>query len=244
MDKLNIKTAYREPPVEVYKAPIDKNGLDAAIKQILYGIEDDFSKISERINWLLNFCNGGSVGTASRVPYFDSSGNLTSDSSMTYSTSTGLLLTTPVQSTTFTGTKVKLTVEGGIAVKLTNKTGAVTVKGEIVRPDSATDSGVVKIVVDIPSPIGVFYESGIAADAETWVVISGIADVYFTGNTTRGYLARGFITSDGAGYVTGQALAEAYPSSPHDTDKHFYEIGHVLESRVGAGLAKCVLHFN
>ena len=44
--------------------------------------------------------------------------------------------------------------------------------------------------------------------------------------------------------MSGQALSEALAAPPFATDKHFYEIGHVLESRVGAGLAKCILHFN
>ena len=143
------------------------------------------------------------------------------------------------------GAKVKITAEGGIAVKMTNKTGGASVKGEVVTVYTATavNSAVAKIVVDVPAPIGVFYESGVADGSEAWVVVSGIADVYFIGNTALGNLARGFITGD-AGYVTGQALAEAVPSSPFASDKHFYEIGHVIEARTGAGLAKCVLHFN
>ena len=142
--------------------------------------------------------------------------------------------------------KTKVTAEGGIAVKLTNKTGGATVKGEVVAvyTASAINNAVKKIEKDVPDPIGVFYESGVADGSESWVVISGIADVYFTGNTTRGHLARGYLTADGAGYVAGQALSEAVPSSPFASDKHFYEIGHVLESRTGAGLAKCVIHFN
>ena len=99
-------------------------------------------------------------------------------------------------------------------------------------------------MVDAPNPIGIIYDDGIADGLEVWVVISGIADVYFVGNTTRGDIARGFLTADGASYVSGQALSEAYPTSPFASDKHFYEIGHVLESRTGAGLAKCILHFN
>jgi hypothetical protein len=141
--------------------------------------------------------------------------------------------------------KVFLTPNGGIAIKLTNKTGAASVKGEVVTVYTATaiNNAVAKIVVNIPSPIGVFLESGIADGAEAWIVVSGIADVYFIGNTTIGHLARGFITGD-AGYVAGQALSEAVPAAPFATDKHFYEIGHVLESRTGAGLAKTCLHFN
>ena len=141
--------------------------------------------------------------------------------------------------------KVMLTASGGLAVRLTNKTGGASVKGEVVEADGAgaVNNAVAKIVQNEPDPIGVFYESGVADGAEAWIVVAGIADVYFIGNTTRGHVARGFVTAD-AGYVTGQALSEAVPSSPFASDKHFYEIGHVLESRTGAGLAKCVLHFN
>lgn len=140
--------------------------------------------------------------------------------------------------------KVMFTADGGIAVKLINKTGGNSVKGEVVEASESVAGAVQKIVVDRPDPIGVFYESGIADGGEVWVVVSGIASVYFVGNTTLGHLARGFITADGASYVTGQALSEAVPTSPFSTDKHFYEIGHVIEARVGAGLAKTILHFN
>lgn len=143
----------------------------------------------------------------------------------------------------FYSDKFMITVEGGLAVKLTNKTGAASVKGYVVSNSTTTASAVELIVQGEPDPIGVFYESGIADGAEAWVVVAGIADVYFIGSTTLGYLARTFIAGE-AGYVTGQALAEALPAAPFATDKHFCEIGHVLEARVGAGLAKCVLHFN
>lgn len=139
--------------------------------------------------------------------------------------------------------RIKFTPEGGLAVLMTNKTGGVSVKGEVVTSSSTTDNAVAKIVVDVPNPIGVFYDSGAADGSEAWIVISGIADVYFIGNTTHGFIARGFLAAD-AGYVAGQVMAEAYPVAPFASDKHFYEIGHVLTSRTGAGLAKCVLHFN
>ncbi len=62
-------------------------------------------------------------------------------------------------------------------------------------------------------------------------------------NTTAGQLARTFVTAD-AGFVAGRALAENVPTAPFASDKHFCEIGHVAETRVGAGLAKVNLHFN
>jgi hypothetical protein len=141
--------------------------------------------------------------------------------------------------------KIKITSEGGLAILLQNKTGAPSVKGYVVSIYSATaiNSSVKLIAQNVPDPVGVFYDSGVVDGNDAWVVISGIVDVYFIGNTTRGFLARGFVTSD-AGFVAGQALAEAVPTSPFATDKHFYEIGHVIESRVGAGLAKIVMHFN
>ena len=139
--------------------------------------------------------------------------------------------------------KVMLTPEGGIAVKMINKTGADTVKGMVVTTSRSADMGVQLITINVPDPIGVFYESGIADGQEAWVVISGIADVMFVDSTTRGYLVRGFITGE-ATYEPGKALAEAVPTSPFASDKHFYEVGHLLESRTGPGLAKVVLHFN
>ena len=141
---------------------------------------------------------------------------------------------------------VKMTEEGGFAVLMLNKTGGVSVRGEVVTTynDTAIDNAVEKIAVDIPNPIGVFEESGIADGEYAWVIVSGRAYVYYVGNTTRGHLARGFLTADGGSYVIGQALSEALPTSPFASDKHFYEIGHVMESRVGAGLALTNLHFN
>lgn len=141
------------------------------------------------------------------------------------------------------GNKIAWTSEGGMCIQLTNKTGGASVKGEVVHSSGANDNSVIKTLQNVPDAIGVFYDSGVADGAEAWIVVAGIADVYFVGNTTRGYLARTFVTADGD-YVTGQAKAEAVPSSPFADDKHFCEIGHVLETRVGAGLAKCVLHFN
>jgi len=136
------------------------------------------------------------------------------------------------------------TKEGGLGVLLTNKTGAPSVKGSVVTASSGTDEGFELIVKDIPSPFGIVYEDGIADGTQCLVVIQGIAEVYFVGNATRGHIARGFLTADGGSYVSGQALSEAVPTSPFASDKHFFELGHVIQSRTGAGLAKCILHFN
>jgi len=139
-------------------------------------------------------------------------------------------------------TKIAVTDDGGLAVKLINKTGAVSIKGYCVTTGEA-DNSVILVPIDVPNCVGVFLESGIADGDEAWVVISGIADVYFWNAPTRGYLARTGLTVD-TGEVSGQALSEAIPGSPFNVDKHFCEIGHVLETKAAAGLAKCLLHFN
>jgi hypothetical protein len=139
--------------------------------------------------------------------------------------------------------KIRFTPEGGLAISLINKTGSNSVKGYCVTTNDAVDNSVKLVLIDTPDCIGVFYESGVADGYETWVVTSGIADVYFWGSTTRGHLARTGLSAD-TGEITGQALSEVFPSSPFATDKHFCEIGHVLENRTGAGLAKVALHFN
>lgn len=140
--------------------------------------------------------------------------------------------------------KAAFNTTGGFMIKLTNKTGAASVKGTIVDGGTSVNNSFTLCVKDIPDVFGVVYEAGIADGAECWVTISGIAEVLFVGSTTRGQFARGFLTADGGSYIAGYALAENVPTSPFSTDKHFYELGHILESRTGAGLAKCVLHFN
>lgn len=135
---------------------------------------------------------------------------------------------------------------GGLCIKLTNKTGATSLKGYLCEPSSGTANAFSVCATDEPDIIGIVYgdDNGnqVADGEECWVVIQGIAEVYFGGNTTLEHFARNNIAADS--YSNGQAVSEAAPSSPFATDKHFLEIGHVIESRVGAGLAKVVLHFN
>lgn len=139
---------------------------------------------------------------------------------------------------------VMLTPEGGLAVLMLNHTNEVSVKGTVVHPSSATAGAVLKSYIGVPDAIGVIYNSGVPNEGYVWVVMSGIADVLFVGDTVMGHLARTFVASETETYALGKALSEAVPTSPFASDKHFCEIGHVIESRTGAGLAKCVLHFN
>ncbi len=143
------------------------------------------------------------------------------------------------------GAKVQMTPIGGVAIKLTNTTGAVTVAGQLVKADTTTDDAVILTGADDLEGIGVFLDSGVADDAEAWVVISGIADVAMQDNTTatRGNWVRVSITE--VGYADATNLTVPQPIN----QTHFAEIGHCIETVTATGggthvLARCVLHFN
>jgi len=139
--------------------------------------------------------------------------------------------------------KCWLTPGGGIAVRLTNRTGAASVIGSVVDPSVDHDNAFRLAPVDSFDPIGVVYEAGVADGDECWVVLTGKAQVLFASAATRSHMARVVIAADG-GANSGLAQSEEVPTPPAATDKHFREIGHVLETTAGAGLAWCVLHFN
>lgn len=136
--------------------------------------------------------------------------------------------------------KVRFTVEGGLAVRLINKTSVASVKGTVVTTAAGTDNAFDLTAGDDVDPIGVVYETGIADGSECWVVVAGIADVLLKDTTaaTRNYWAA---TSD-----TGGRADCTNAASPGLILTHFQEIGHCLESKSSGTdvLAKVLLHFN
>lgn len=134
---------------------------------------------------------------------------------------------------------------GGICIKLTNKTGANSVAGQLLKADTATNDAVILTAADELENVGVFLDSGVADGSEAWVVISGIADVAMEDNTaaTRGNWVRS--SSSEAGYSDA---TNATPPSPASFT-HFAEIGHCIESVAAGGagthiLARIIMHFN
>ncbi|KKK63596.1 hypothetical protein LCGC14_2992690, partial [marine sediment metagenome] len=107
--------------------------------------------------------------------------------------------------------KFKLTAIGGYAIKLTNKTGSNTIQGQSVQADTTANDAVKLTGTDEEECIGVFLDSGVANNAEAWVVINGIADVAMEDNTTatRGNWVRSSVTE--AGYADA---TNATPPSP------------------------------
>lgn len=137
----------------------------------------------------------------------------------------------------FASTKVKFTLEGGLAERLINKTGVASVKGSLVQPN--TNDGSFELTDgDCKECFGAVYEDGIADGSECWVVVGGIAEVLLkdaTASTTKNWVK----TSDVAG------RADATGTSPAAAPTHFEEVGHCIETK-GAGtdvLAKIVMHF-
>lgn len=136
--------------------------------------------------------------------------------------------------------KVRLTPEGGIAVKLTNRTGSASVKGSIVSASTQYNNAF-KLQDDTYDALGVVYETGIANGSECWVIQSGIAEILLEDSSTsdRGNWVK-------ASTQVGRALANS--SEPAQgvisaTSEHFKEIGHCILASTG-GLSKAVLHFN
>lgn len=138
---------------------------------------------------------------------------------------------------------VQMTAEGGLAVKMINKTGAASIKGYICEPSDTTDNGVKYTDNDDIDPVGIMYSDGVPDGGEVFVVVAGIAEVYYATAVTRATFSRVPVVADGIA-VAGQAVNEALPVPPFATDKHFQEIGHPIESRGTPGLAKTLLHFN
>lgn len=163
----------------------------------------------------------------------DSIITLITDSPITVGTTalTFRLLGTPVSNT-------KITNEGGIAVRMLNKTGANSVKGSCVQISDTTDNGFKLTVTGGFTAIGFVYESGIADGSLCWVVVTGIAEVLIEDSVAT---VRGDILIP-SGTVAGRVMPQALPTSA----QHFQEVGHPIESK-SAGtnvLAKITIHFN
>lgn len=135
------------------------------------------------------------------------------------------------------------TADGGIARKMVNKTGAASVKGTVVETGATVANSFALVGVGDPDPVGVVYEDGVADGSECYVVFTGAAKVFYVGATSLHDFARVCVAGD-TDDEAGKAISEAAPVSPFATDKHFQEIGHVIEAIGSAGLALTMIHFN
>ena len=131
--------------------------------------------------------------------------------------------------------RAKMTNRGGYAIKLTNKTGSNSVTGQLVQTDTTTNDAVNLSGVNSDDTIGIILDSGVSDGTDMWVVVYGIADVLM--NAVGSVRGDRIISAPVGGFATPWNVGGAVAT-------HFQEIGHCIETRVGAGLARCVLHFN
>lgn len=112
------------------------------------------------------------------------------------------------------------------------------VKGEIVYINQAGASGkVYKNPIDGDMPVGVVYADA-SANAEVWIVTSGIAEVLPNAADTAGLGYVIFSSSTTAGRVS---QANTVPAAL----THFREVGHFLDAGSGAGvITRALVHFN
>ena len=140
---------------------------------------------------------------------------------------------------------VLLTPEGGLAIKLLNKTGADSVKGTLVNASDTTDEAFALSPADCICPIGVVYQDGRADGELTFVVISGVAEVLLEDSTaaTKGYWVRTSTTQIGRADATTQLPSGGTIAAIHE---HMSEIGHCIKSAEAGTdvLIKIIMHFN
>lgn len=137
---------------------------------------------------------------------------------------------------TINGPKFKITPEGGYAVKLTNKTGSSTVKGNLVKAHPSIANAFTLTSSSSLDCIGAVYQAGVADGSECYVVISGIAEVLFATSTSPGNWVQNSMS------VNGQA--DGNQSAPSSTNVHFLEVGHSISTVSAGQLGKIIMHFN
>jgi hypothetical protein len=135
----------------------------------------------------------------------------------------------------FSTAKAKITAEGGLAIQLTNETGGVTVKGQIVSHKGTVANAFDLTAVDANHCLGVVYESGIEDAAECWVVVAGIAQVLMKNASTMGHICRIPLNTD-----DGEAAGYAMDAAQSGTAS-VYKIGDVLETQNAEVLCKVLL---
>ncbi|GAG37369.1 unnamed protein product, partial [marine sediment metagenome] len=85
---------------------------------------------------------------------------------------------------------------------------------------------------DATDVIGIVYNAGVADGSDVWIVVSGIAEVLID--------AGGCVHHDRL--ISSATAGSADVSNTPAVAVHFQEIGHAIETVVGAGLAKAIIH--
>ena len=134
------------------------------------------------------------------------------------------------------GSNVLITSIGGYAVKLINRTGHASIKGELVECSSTTDLEVNLEPSSGTDTMGIIYNSGKFSGSNVWVVTGGIAEVLYdaSGAINGGWVETSSLTN---GRADGSA------ATPAAAPRHFREIGHACEDAAANTLGKIAIHF-
>lgn len=136
--------------------------------------------------------------------------------------------------------KIRITPEGGFAVKLANNTGSLIAKGSALAASPNHDNSVILQTSEFDC-VGFAYED-IATGSQGWVVTTGVCDALLANSTsaTRGYWAKCSATDGRIEVTTAPSGIGALATS-----EHFREVGHCLETKTGGTnvLVKILLHF-
>ena len=129
------------------------------------------------------------------------------------------------------GAKFMITPEGGFAVKLTNKTGGASVKGNLLKISTTTGNAVALCGTSARDIAGFMYSNGVSDGSDVWVVTSGIAPVLMESDqaATRGEHC--VISRDEAGRAYSM-------SNPSDSD---YFCGRFLDNIAAGGLGSVLI---
>ena len=134
------------------------------------------------------------------------------------------------------------TNERGFLIKMINRTGHASVKGELVAPSQSTTREVILQASEYDT-IGVVQEAGVAEGSEMWVWMTGSQCQCLLKDSTASTVGDIVLAAD----TDGRAITIADPGSGLPaTDTHFKECGHCLESKSADTnvLFLAVLHFN
>jgi len=141
--------------------------------------------------------------------------------------------------------RMRFTVDGGLAVRLTNKTGAASVKGTAVAVSPSTADAFGLVGADQSNPVGFVLESGISDGSPCWIGVTGRMQMLLQDSSAAslGYWIKVSDTTDGRVDATNLLPTGGTIVALED---HLTECGHSLEA-VTAGtdkLAWTLAHFN
>lgn len=123
---------------------------------------------------------------------------------------------------------------GGVAVKLTNKTGGNTVAGQLVIASTVTADAFDTALTNDDRVIGIVLDTGVADGSEAWIIHGGFA----------------MVLMDAGGAALGDRIVSSATAGSGDvnngpaTGVHFQEVGHSVGTTGGGGLVKCAIHLN